>query len=238
MHDSRSDELQEKIGYRFNSTGLLLQALTHKSYANENRSSGVSHNERLEFLGDTVLDFIISDYIMEVCPTSPEGRLSKLRAVSVSEANLSHVARSLDLGAHLLLGRGEEQTGGRDKNSLLANAVEAVIAAVYLDGGLEPARGLILRLFGPDVRKMADEGFSHDSKTDLQEFCQSRFGELPTYRIINEFGPDHQKVFEVEISAAGKVIGRGDGRSKKEAEQTAAAVALKSLKEPPSDRKS
>jgi len=231
MNDTKPAELQEKLGYRFTDAGLLRQALTHKSYANENRSDGVKHNERLEFLGDTVLDFVISDFIMRVCPDSPEGRLSKLRSVSVSEANLSRIARGLGLGEYLLLGRGEEQTGGRDKSSLLANAVEAVIAAVYLDGGLEPARDLILKLFGEDVKKIADDGLSHDPKTDLQEFCQSRFGELPRYEVVSESGPDHLKVFEVEISAAGKVIGRASGRSKKEAEQTAAAAALASLNE-------
>jgi len=231
MSETKPAELQEKLGYRFTDAGLLQQALTHKSYANENRSAGVTHNERFEFLGDTVLDFVISDYIMRVCPDSPEGRLSKLRSVSVSEANLSRIARGLGLGEYLLLGRGADQTGGRNKSSLLANAVEAVIAAVYLDGGLEPARSLILKLFGEDVKKLADDGLSHDSKTDLQELCQSRFGELPRYEVINESGPDHMKVFEVEITAAGKVIGRGSGRSKKEAEQTAAGAALETLKD-------
>ena len=223
-------ELERTLSYSFKQQSLLLLALTHKSYANEHRLGNLGHNERLEFLGDTVLDFVISDFIMKICPESPEGELSKLRAVVVSEPSLAKVAREMDLGSYLLLGRGEEQTGGRDKNSLLANSLEAVIAAIYLDSGLEEAYRLISENFGPDIRAMVGSGQVHDYKTELQEQCQSRFGELPKYAVIGESGPDHQKVFEVEISAGGKVLGRGTGRSKKEAEQMAAGVALDYLK--------
>jgi len=230
MLDDRLQDLQKKLSYTFKSPSLLLQALTHKSYANEKRAENMVHNERLEFLGDTVLDFIISDFLMRLCPDSPEGDLSKLRAVIVSEANLSRVARSLGIGEYLLLGRGEEQTGGRDKNSLVANAVEAVIAALYLDGGLDVPYRFILDQFETDVRGMVANGQSYDYKTDLQELCQSRFGALPKYSISKESGPDHQKVFEVDILADGRTLGRGVGRSKKEAEQSAAKEALDKLR--------
>lgn len=223
-------EFQARLGYTFKDPAILVQALTHKSYANENRAEGGEHNERLEFLGDTVLDFAISDFIMRLCPDSPEGELSRLRSMIVSEANLSGVARDLQLGRYLLLGRGEEQTGGRGKSSLLANSLEAVIAAMYLDGGMDTAYGFIIREFGDGVRGMIDSGQSFDSKTDLQEYCQGSFGTLPTYSIVSESGPDHQKVFEVEIVAGGRLLGTGSGRSKKEAEQNAARVALGMLK--------
>jgi ribonuclease-3 len=232
MLDEKIRELEAKLNYSFKKPGLLIQALTHKSYANENRLETVGHNERLEFLGDTVLDFIISDYIMELCPESPEGEMSKLRAVVVSEANLSKVARELGFGPYLLLGKGEEQTGGRDKASLLANSLEAVIAAMYLDGGLDEAYRFILANFEADIKDMADSGLFHDYKTDLQEVCQSMFGVLPRYTVVKESGPDHQKLFEVEIEAGGGVLGRGAGKSKKEAEQRAASVALGTLKRP------
>jgi ribonuclease-3 len=230
MPGEKTRELEAKLGHTFKDRTLLLQALTHKSYANENREEGSQHNERLEFLGDTVLDFIVSDLLMKLCPESPEGELSKLRSVIVSEANLSEAARSLGLGAYLLLGRGEEQTGGRDKSSLLANALEAVIAALYLDGGIDAAFGFVRRQFELDIREMATSGRTFDSKTELQEYCQSTFGELPAYTVTSESGPDHLKLFEVEIVAGGRPLGRGQGRSKKEAEQNAARIALEALK--------
>lgn len=232
MLDEKISELEGKLGYTFKSPGLLVQALTHKSFANENRADTVGHNERLEFLGDTVLDFITSDYIMKLCPESQEGEMSKLRAVVVSEANLSKVASMLGFGPYLLLGRGEEQTGGREKPSLLANSLEAVIAAIYLDGGLDEAYRFILENFESDIKEMADSGLFHDYKTELQEVCQSMFGVLPRYSVVRESGPDHQKVFEVEIEAGGSILGRGAGKSKKEAEQRAASVALGTLKRP------
>jgi len=230
MPEFKSRELEEKLGHAFRDASLLLQALTHKSYSNEYRDEARPHNERLEFLGDTVLDFLISDLLMNICPDSPEGELSKLRSALVSETNLSRVARELGLGSYLLLGKGEEQTGGRDKSSLLANALEAAIAALYLDGGLEAAYGFIRSRFEADIREMAGSGRTFDSKTELQEYCQSTFGELPVYSVVSETGPDHLKVFEVEISASGRALARGSGRSKKEAEQDAAMHALDSLK--------
>ena len=223
-------DLEKRLEYNFHQPSLLIQALTHKSYANENRLGMAGHNERLEFLGDTVLDFIISDFIMKLCPESPEGDLSKLRAVVVSEPNLFTVATRLGLGEYLLLGKGEEQTGGREKHSLLANAVEAIIAAVYLDAGLDEAYHFIRNNFEKDIKAMVAGGMVYDYKTELQEACQSRFGELPKYTVVNETGPDHQKIFEVEIEAEGRPLGKGSGKSKKEAEQHAAQVALETLK--------
>ena len=230
MLDEKVKELEKKLAYEFTKKTLLLQALTHKSYANENRLGSLGHNERLEFLGDTVLDFIISDYLMKICPERPEGELSKLRAVIVSEISLARAARELDLGSFLLLGKGEEQTGGRDKSSLLANAFEAVTAAIYLDGGLEEAYRMLIGRFEKEIIAMVSTSHVYDYKTELQEECQSRFGSLPRYTVIGETGPDHQKVFEVTIEADGRSLGRGLGRSKKEAEQKAAGVALETLR--------
>ena len=230
MREETIPELEERLGYVFRDKNLLLQALTHKSYANENRLGGIGHNERLEFLGDTVLDFLISDYIMRLCPESPEGELSRLRAVIVSESSLARAAKVIDLGVYLLLGRGEEQTGGREKSSLLANAYEAIIAAIYLDGGIDEAYRMIKAGFEEEVKGIAQAGRTYDFKTELQELCQGRFGSLPRYSVVRESGPDHQKEFEVEIEAGGLVLGSGTGKSKKEAEQRAAGEALEALK--------
>jgi len=230
MTEDTLSELEALLDHTFAERSLLSRALTHKSFANEKRLDYSSHNERLEFLGDTILDFIISDHMMKLLPESPEGELSKLRALIVSEANISQAARALGLGRHLLLGRGEELTGGRDKSSLLANALEAVIASLYLDGGMDIAYRFVAGLFDDDVRRAIDEGETRDFKTDLQERCQSLFGSPPTYIVVGESGPDHQKVFEVAIHADGRTLGRGSGRSKKEAEQMAAKEALDLLK--------
>jgi ribonuclease III len=224
-------ELEDKLLYRFKDPGLLRQALTHKSYANEHRLGAIGHNERLEFLGDTVLDFVTSDIIMRVCPESPEGELSKLRAIVVSETNLSVVARNLSLGSYLLLGRGEEQTGGRSKSSLIANAVEAILAAIYIDGGMVEAYRVVREKFEDEIIDLVAKGQVFDYKTVLQEKSQSRFGMLPKYTVTGESGPDHMKVFEVEIEAGGQILGRGTGKSKKEAEQMAAGEALRAIKE-------
>jgi ribonuclease-3 len=219
--------IQERIGHRFNNAELLERALTHKSYANENRVP--AHNERLEFLGDAVLGLIISEYLMKTCPDSTEGDLSRLRAAVVSEPALALAAREIGLGDHLLLGRGEEQTGGRDKDSLLANCLEALIAALYLDGGREAAETFVIRFFEEAIKKTCNFRGTLDYKTDLQELCQERLKKLPEYRIVSEAGPDHQKQFTVELSIKGEVYGRGIGRTKKEGEQRAAKEALEKL---------
>ena len=219
--------IQERIGHRFNNAELLERALTHKSYANENRVP--AHNERLEFLGDAVLGLIISEYLMKTCPDSTEGDLSRLRAAVVSEPALALAAREIGLGEHLLLGRGEEQTGGRDKDSLLANCLEALIAALYLDGGREAAEMFVIRFFEEAIKKTCASRGTLDYKTDLQELCQERLKKLPEYRIVSETGPDHQKQFTVELIIKGEVYGRGSGRTKKEGEQRAAKEALEKL---------
>ncbi len=220
-------DLQERIGYTFKNPLLLQHALTHKSYANENRLS--YHNERMEFLGDAVLSLVVSEYLMTTCPDSTEGDLSRLRAAIVSESSLAAIAREIGLGDYLLLGRGEEQTGGRNKDSLLADCLEALIASLYLDTGKEQAGSLILRFFEGLVKKTCAARGTFDYKTDLQELCQERLKLLPEYRIAAETGPDHQKQFEVELTIKGRVYGRGAGRSKKEAEQRAAKEALEKL---------
>ncbi len=220
-------DIQLRISHRFRDQELLERALTHKSYANENRVP--AHNERLEFLGDAVLSLIVSEHLMKNCPDSTEGDLSRLRAAVVSEPALAAVARDIGLGSYLLLGKGEEQTGGRDKDSLLANCLEALIASVYLDGGLPVAEALVIRLFEKTVQRTCTSRGTLDYKTELQELSQERMKQLPEYRIVSETGPDHQKQFTVELSINSEICGRGTGRSKKDAEQKAAREALKKL---------
>src|SRR5574337_74646 len=190
-------DIQQRISYRFSDPDLLLRSLTHKSYANENRLS--RHNERMEFLGDARLNLIISEDLMKTCPDSTEGDLSRLRAAVVSEPALAGIAREIGLGSFILLGRGEEQTGGREKDSLLANCLEALIASIYMDGGKEAAGKFIFLFFERLIRKTCTSRVNLDYKTELQELCQERLKQLPAYRIVSETGPDHQKQFEVEV---------------------------------------
>jgi len=220
-------ELQQRISYTFGDPRLLERAVTHRSYANEHRLS--EHNERLEFLGDSVLNLVVSERLMVDHPGSPEGELSRLRAAVVSEPSLAEVARAIGLGEFLLLGRGEEQTGGRDKDSLLANSLEALVAAVYLDGGLEQALAFIDDCFRDILSRVGGIGGTSDFKTELQERCQELLKTLPEYRVVSASGPDHRKEFEIELTVRGEVLGRGTGRSKKEAEQRAAKEALERM---------
>ena len=219
-------ELQQRIAYTFRDPRLLERALTHSSYANENRLS--LHNERMEFLGDSVLSLVVSELLMSAVPEASEGMLSRLRAAVVSEPSLASIARRFSLGEYLCLGRGEEQTGGRDKDSLLADSLEALVAALYQDGGVESVRAFIDRFFS-DAVAQARSGGTVDHKTALQELCQERLKTLPDYRVAAESGPDHHKEFTVELTIKGEVFGRGTGRSKKEAEQRAAREALEKL---------
>jgi ribonuclease-3 len=222
-------DIQQRIGFTFRDAGLLVHALTHKSYANENRVP--YHNERMEFLGDAVLGLVISEYLMKACPDSTEGDLSRLRAAVVSEPTLAAVSRQIGLGDHLLLGKGEDQTGGRNKDSLLADCLEALIAAVYIDAGKDAAESLVIRLFEEVIKKTSASGNSLDYKTALQELCQDQLKQLPEYRVVSETGPDHQKQFAMEVWIKGQLSGRGTGKSKKEAEQRAAKEALEKLSE-------
>jgi ribonuclease-3 len=216
------DRLGAPIGDRF----TALAALTHKSWVNEHRGEGAEDNERLEFLGDAVIDLVVSEYLMSRFPLAREGDLSKLRAAVVDEAGLASMSRTLGLGELLRLGRGEEMTGGREKVSLLADAMEAVIAAVFLDRGLAGAHALVARFLG-DAYAQAESGtLDRDWKTQLQELGQARHRASPRYRVVAEVGPDHSKVFEIEVELRGAVLGRGTGRSKKDAEQAAARLAL------------
>lgn len=220
-------ELQQRISYDFRNAVLLERALTHKSFANENRLA--EHNERMEFLGDAVLNLVISEMLMQQRPQSSEGELSRLRASVVSEQSLASIARAIGLGEFLRLGKGEAQTGGRDKDSLLADSLEALIASLYLDRGLEASSAFIDRFFSELLANAPAAGRGADAKTELQERCQERLKTLPEYRVVTESGPDHQKQFTVELSVKGEVYGRGIGRSKKEAEQRAAKEALARL---------
>ncbi len=220
-------DIQQRIAYTFQDVELLERALTHKSYANENRVP--YHNERMEFLGDAVLSLVVSEYLMKACPDSTEGDLSRFRAAVVSEPALAAVSREIGLGDYLLLGKGEDQTGGRNKDSLLADCLEALIASVYLDAGIDSAEAFVIRVFEAMIRKTCSSGGSLDYKTELQELCQERLKQLPEYRVVSETGPDHQKQFNMEVWIKGQLSGRGIGKSKKEAEQRAAREALEKL---------
>jgi ribonuclease-3 len=217
--------LEARLGHSFAQPARLRNALTHKSFLNENPAPDRFDNERLEFLGDAVLDLAISHLLMEEFPQRSEGELSKTRAQIVSEAGLSEVAEAVSLGEWLFLGRGEEQTGGRHKPSLLADACEAVIAAVYLDGGFDAALAVARRLFGERVRTAFDPGGT-DFKTRLQERAQSAHRLQPRYVVVGSQGPDHDKTFEVALSIGEREIARASGKSKKEAEQRAAERGL------------
>ena len=215
--DKNLEEFQGKIRYYFNDKELLIEALSHSSYANEKRK-GRNSNERLEFLGDSVLSIVVSQYLFEHFTHLPEGELTKIRASLVCEKSLYEFAKQIDLGEHILLGKGEENTGGRERVSILADAFEAVIAAVFLDGGLEAARRHILKFIPKDIDDRKPVSFS-DHKTILQEIIQKNPEEKVEYKLVGQSGPDHNKAFKVQVRLNSNVIGTGIGRSKKEAEQ-------------------
>ncbi|HYB22139.1 MAG TPA: ribonuclease III [Thermodesulfobacteriota bacterium] len=221
--------LQKKIGYRFKSLDLLNQGLRHKSFVHENLQEQGRDNERLEFLGDAVLDLVVGHLIMERYPDYPEGSLSRLRAAVVNEVRLARIAKDLSLGEYLLLGKGEEMTRGRGKNSILAASLEALLAAVYLDGGFQKAFKVISQLFSLPLEMAEKESFYQDFKTKLQELSQETIKATPRYVMAKEFGPDHDKIFGVKVLIQGKVAGVGAGKSKKEAEQRAAQRTLRKL---------
>ena len=220
--------LEKKLDYAFENPDLLENALTHSSYANENLSRGLKSNERLEFLGDSVLVMVTADHLYRTHPDLPEGDLTRTRAALVCEESLAEVAEELNLGAYLKLGRGEEAGGGRARPSINADAVEAVLAAVYLDGGIGSVRRIIRRLI---LDREAEKGTNRDHKTALQELVQRESGQVLGYRLTGSSGPDHAKVFQVEVDLNGSAIGIGEGRSKKEAEQNAAKAAIERLKQ-------
>lgn len=221
-------ELQNKIGYKFKNIEYLQIALTHSSYANEMKH-GIKYNERVEFLGDAVLSIVVSDYLFNNYSV-PEGDLTKLRASLVCEKSLDEMAAKINLGKYLRLGKGEEMMGGRTRPSILADAFEAVIAAIYLDGGIENARKFILP-FVKDMLDNKDKLSFTDYKTLLQEIVQQNPEEVLSYKLVSEKGPDHDKVFVVEVHLNSNVIGKGQGKSKKQAEQMAAKQALELMGE-------
>ena len=216
--------LEKNIGYTFHDIGLLKNALTHSSYANESKKSSGS-NERLEFLGDSVLGYVVADYLCRNCPHLPEGDLTKTRAALVCEKACCGFSRQLEVGKYLLLSHGEQNSGGNARPSILADAFEAIIAAIYLDGGMEEARTFILRFVKPMIQTARPKPFK-DYKTMLQEIIQKNPEESLEYVLTGESGPDHDKHFSVEVHLNSNVIGKGGGRSKKEAEQQAAREAL------------
>jgi len=225
------ETLQQGIGYRFRDRGLLEHAMTHTSRANEDVSGGVRDNESLEFLGDAVLGFLIADMLFNEFPEHDEGQKSKIKAALVSTATLARLAERLSLGEHLLLGRGEEKTGGRQKQALLADSYEALIAAIYLDGGIEHVRAFVAREFAALVDEARRAGAAgQDYKSALQELVQSRNDPLPEYRLVGTLGPDHRKQFQVEVVLKGEPVAEATGTSKKEAEQEAARLAMERLK--------
>lgn len=222
------EEFQNKIGYEFKDENLLKQALTHSSYANEKRMKALSDNERLEFLGDAVLEMISSEFLYLNYKELPEGDLTRLRASMVCEPTLAYCAREIALGDYVFLGKGEDMTGGRDRKSVLSDAMEAVIGAIFLDGGFSAAKEFILKYIMTDIEH---KRMFHDSKTMLQETVQARFKKNVTYELIGEEGPDHAKTFTVQVAIEGQVLGSGSGNTKKAAEQEAAYHALVKLKQ-------
>jgi ribonuclease-3 len=223
------DELQARIGYRFRDRGLLEHALTHKSRAAEDASGGVTDNESLEFLGDAVLGLVVADALFHQYPDYDEGQKSKIKAAVVSTQSLARHAERLRLGEHLILGRGEEKTGGRFKQALLADGYEALIAALYLDGGLDAAETFLRKELKDAIDEGSAQTFVRDYKSALQERLQALGRPLPEYRVSGEAGPDHRKTFSVEVVVNGEVLGAATGRAKKEAEQEAARLALTKL---------
>lgn len=226
--ENRYALLEERVGYIFKKRQLLAEALTHPSYANEAKG-GAEDNQRLEFFGDAIVSFFISNQLYLSFPEAREGELTKLRAAIVDEAALARVALALDLGSFLSLGRGEERSGGREKSSVLADALEALVAAVYLDGGVTAARKVVSKLFAPSLVDASINRGQLDYKTELQELVQSRFSSPPQYMQRSIEGPDHSRSYTYEVIVNGAVAGVGSGGSKKSAQQAAAREALAAL---------
>jgi ribonuclease III len=221
--------LEDDLGYHFEDTSLLRQAMHHSSYVNEQHDPTLEDNERLEFLGDAVLDLVITHMLMDRFPESREGDLSRMRATVVNESQLASVAQELKLGEFIMLGKGESQSHGEEKSSILADAFEAVVAAVYLDGGLQAAFDVIVNQFAPIIPFVEQKIGEEDSKSQLQELVQGLYKTIPRYRVVGESGPDHDKTFEVRLTIGDFLTTMGSGKSKKIAEQAAASVALEKL---------
>ncbi len=220
------NKLEDALGYRYKNKLLLQTALSHTSYANETYQDSLRSYERLEFLGDSILGFVAAEYLFRTFPTKHEGELTRIRAELVCEKNLAHVARQLDVGSELLLGHGEEQGGGRDRSSILCDVMESLIAAAYLDGGFDAARGIVERVILPKLTEVVK---THDYKTELQELVQREKNQVLSYELTGESGPDHCKEFSVRVLLNGTPVGEGSGTSKKRAEQNAAMRAIETL---------
>jgi len=223
-------DLEHILGYSFKNASLLDHALIHSSYVNENRMDATAHNERLEFLGDAVLELATSEYIFTTFTQMPEGEMSKLRASVVNEASLAKSAKQLNIGDYLKLGKGEVRGGGAQRESILADAFEAIIGAIYLDGGYDAAKGFVLRALEADIHSMKGLTWISDCKTHLQEQLQKNSQDPIEYYVIDEQGPEHNKIFTVELAHGGRVMAQGSGRNKKEAEQEAARAAIEEYK--------
>ncbi len=226
------ERLQERLGYKFGDRGILIQSLTHTSYGHEflsEKSIAMRDNERLEFLGDAILDVVLSDILLETYPNANEGQLSKMRAAVVNEKTLAQLARMIQLQDYIRLGKGEVQTGGNQKPSILSSALEALIAAIYLDGGFNAVYPVVRHLVAPFFAEERELISFYDHKTQLQEVIQARWKMTPTYRLLASSGPDHAKVFEIEVRMNQQVLAVAQGSSKKDAEQNAARAAIESL---------
>lgn len=222
-------DLEKRFGYVFKNRKLLTEALTHRSFYHENPDKSIAHNERLEFLGDSVLGFVIVEYLFSSDKEFTESVMAKIKSYLVKESVLSEIADSISLGKYLKLGKGEEATGGRAKKSILADTIEALLGAVYLDGGYKKVKAVVLKLFRKEIDTLMDSTRFYDFKTELQEKTQLLFGVLPEYRVVKQEGEEHEKVFTIEVFIEGKKFGKGSGKSKKEAQTLAAREALSQL---------
>lgn len=227
--DQQFDRLQERLGYRFGNKTLLIEALSHSSYVNENADADASSNERMEFLGDSVLGLLITQYLFAHYPDCSEGELTLMKSVLVSEVTLAGIAQRIELGPCLFFGKGEAASGGAERASNLSNALEALLAAIYLDTGLEEVRSITEGLFREDLDRIATTRHSLNYKNLLQHYSQEREGAIPEYVLLGSHGPQHEKFFEIEVRIKDAPLGKGSGRSKKEAEQEAARAALDAL---------
>jgi len=222
------EELSKKLGIKFNDISLLERALTHRSFLNENKSVDKS-NERLEFLGDAVLELIVSDYLFRKYPNRPEGELTSFRSALVRTESLAEASRELDFGKYLRLAKGEEESGGRDKDYILANTFEAILGAIYIDQNYQECKNLVTKILISKIEHIVENRLDIDGKTKIQEMAQAKFGHTPTYVVLKESGPDHDKKFVVGIRIGKKILGKGKGSSKQRAEEAAAQKAVKSI---------
>jgi len=228
-YSKNTEELESALGYQFNNKTLLLNALTHKTYYHENPSEAVDYNERLEFLGDSVLGLVIADALFSNKGLLTEAEMSKMKSYLVRESVLFDIASRLSIGKYLRLGRGEEATGGRQKRSILSDALEALFGAIFLDSDYEAVRAVVMRLFKEKISSVVSKKVGYDFKSELQERCQGVYGVLPEYRIVKQEGEEHKKIFTVEVYINGELYGTGIGKSKKDAQMAAAKEALDKL---------